>query len=92
VRRSERAEFDLDELVRGKLVFVFGLGRGVVAVTFAEPADGVDREFLLALKTDAGAGGKSKNVLGLDLAPGACVLGAVPLNEKAQATALSAMA
>src|SRR6202011_2600026 len=67
---------DLDELARRELELVFRLGRRVMAVTLAEPGDGVDGEFLLALKPDAGAGGKSKNVLGLDVAPGAGVIGA----------------
>ena len=76
VDRSERAEFDLDELGRGKFELVFGLGRRVVAIALAEPANAVDGEFLLAFKANAGPGGKSKNVFGLDIAPGAGVLGA----------------
>jgi hypothetical protein len=47
-----------------------------MTIALAEPADGVDRDFLLALKADAGAGGKSKNILGLEVVPGACVVGA----------------
>ena len=74
MRRSERAEFDLDELGRGKFKFVFGLGRRVVAIALAEPADAVDGEFLLALKANAGTGGKSKNVFCLDIVPGTCIL------------------
>src|SRR6202035_256813 len=62
VGRSERTEFDLDELGRRKLELVFGFGRRVAAVALAEPGDGVDGEFLLALEADAGAGGKSENV------------------------------
>jgi hypothetical protein len=76
VGRAERAEFDLDELGRRKFEFVFCLGRSIVAIAFAEPANAVDREFLLTLKANAGPGGKSKNVLGLDIAPGAGVIGA----------------
>ena len=74
VGRSERAEFDLDELGRGKFELVFGLGRRVVAIALAEPANAVDGEFLLAFKANAGTGGKSKNVFGLDIAPGAGIL------------------
>ena len=74
--RTQRPEFDLDELRRREFEFVFGLGRGVVAVTLAEPADGVDGEFLLALQADAGAGGKSENVFGFEFAPGTGILGA----------------
>jgi hypothetical protein len=47
-----------------------------MTIALAEPADGVDRDFLLALKADAGAGGKSENILGLEVVPGACVVGA----------------
>ena len=75
VGRSERAEFDLDELRRREFEFVLGLGRGVMTIALAEPADRVDGEFLLALQPDAGAGGESENVLGLELAPGTGVLG-----------------
>src|SRR5258706_11063633 len=74
VGRSERAEFDLDELGRGKFEFVFGFGRRVVAIALAEPANAVDGEFLLALKANAGTGGKSKNVFCLDIAPGTRIL------------------
>src|SRR4029077_10024432 len=69
VGRSERAELDLDELRRRKFEFVFCLGRRVVAIALAEPADAVDREFLLTLKTNAGTDGESKNVLGLYVLP-----------------------
>src|SRR3984893_4048514 len=74
--RSQRAELDLDERGRRKFKLVFGLGRGIVTIALAEPADGVDRDFLLTLKADAGAGGKSKNILGLEVVPGACIVGA----------------
>src|SRR6266481_7607143 len=74
MRRSERAEFDLDELARGKFEFVFRLGRRVVAIALAEPANAVDGEFLLALKANAGTGGKSKNIFCLDIAPGIRIL------------------
>src|SRR5258705_13570169 len=74
VGRSDRAEFDLDELGRGKFEFVFRLGRRVVAIALAEPANAVDGEFLLALKTNAGTGGKSKNVFCLDIVPGIRIL------------------
>jgi len=40
-----------------------------MAVALAEPTNRLNREFLLAFQTDAGAGGKSKNVLGLNFAP-----------------------
>src|SRR5260370_7307357 len=73
--RSERAKLDLDELGRRKFKLVFSHGRGVVTIALAEPADGVGRDFLLALEANAGAGGKSKNILGLEVAPGACVVG-----------------
>src|SRR6266446_591432 len=76
VGRSERAEFDLDELGRGKFEFVFCLGRRIVAIALAEPANAVDGEFLLAFKANAGTGGKSKNVFCLDIAPGTRILGA----------------
>src|SRR5712675_191411 len=76
VGRSERAELDLDELRRGKFELVLGLGRGIVTIALAEAPDAVDREFLLALEPDAGPGGKAKDVFGLDIAPGTCVLGA----------------
>src|SRR6266478_7455254 len=76
VGRSERAEFDLDELGRSKFEFVFCLGRRIVAIALAEPANAVDSEFLLALKANAGPGGESKNVFCLDIAPGTRILGA----------------
>jgi hypothetical protein len=63
-------------LRRREFEFVFGLCRGVVAVALAEPADGVDGEFLLALQADAGAGGEPENVLGFEFAPGTGILGA----------------
>jgi len=53
VGRSERTEFDLDELRRRELELVFRLRRIVAAVALAEPAPGVDREFLLAFQTNA---------------------------------------
>ena len=68
VGRSERAEFDLDELGRRKFEFIFCLGRRIVTIALAEPADAVDREFLLTFKANAGSGGKSKNVFGLYIA------------------------
>ena len=74
VGRSKRAEFDLDELGRGKFELVLCLGGGVVTVALAEPADGVDRDFLLALQSDAGTGGESEDVFGFDLFPGSGVL------------------
>ena len=72
--RSKRAKFDLDELGRREFEFILGLGRGVVTVAFAEPADGLDREFLLTLKANAGTGGKSKNIFGLNVLPGTGIL------------------
>jgi hypothetical protein len=69
VGRSERAEFDLDELGRCKLKFVLCLRRSVVTIAFSEPPDGVDREFLLTLQANAGTGGKSKNLLGFNVLP-----------------------
>ena len=75
VGRSERAKLDLYELSWRKFELVLGLGRGVVTAALAEPPDGVGGEFLLALKADTGAGGKSEDVFGLEVTPGACVLG-----------------
>src|SRR5439155_195399 len=88
VGRTERAEFDLNELRWREFELVLGLGGGVVTVALAEPADGVDGELLLTLKADAGAGGKSKNVLGFDLAPGACVVGGVASRDQATDTSV----
>ena len=74
--RPQRTEFDLDELRRREFKLVLCFGRTVATIALAEPGDGVDREFLFALKADARAGGKSKNVFGFNIVPGACVLGA----------------
>ena len=72
--RPERAKFNLDELRRRKFKLVLCLGRSVVTIAFAEPPDGVDREFLLTLQANAGTGGKSEDVFGLNLLPGAGIL------------------
>jgi hypothetical protein len=76
VCRAERAKFDLDELGGRELVLIFGFGPGIVAITFAKPADAIDGKFLLALDADARAGGEAENVFGLDFLPGLGVLGA----------------
>src|SRR4029077_9496483 len=84
VGRSERAELDLHELGGREFVLVLGLGRRVMAVALAEPANGIDGEFLLALDADAGTGGKAKNILGFNLEPAArvvCVCRAVKANQ-----------
>jgi hypothetical protein len=47
-----------------------------VTIALAEAADAVDGEFLFTLKANAGPGGKSKNILGLDVLPGTGILGA----------------
>ena len=46
-----------------------------MSVAFAEPTDGVDGELFLTLKANAGTGGKSEDVFGLNVLPGTGILG-----------------
>src|SRR4029077_7779844 len=67
VSGGKRAELELDVLVRRVLELELRFGCGIAAIALAKPADGVDREFLLAFEPDAGAFGEAEDVLGLDL-------------------------
>jgi hypothetical protein len=74
VRRPQRAKLDLDELRRCEFEFIFGFAGTIAAFALAETADGIDRELLLTLQPDAGAGGEAEDVLGFDVAPGGVVV------------------
>src|SRR6185437_5632060 len=84
VGRAERAKLDLDELGGREFVLIFGLGRRVMTVALAEPADAVDREFLFAFDADAGAGGEAEDIFGLDVEPIIGIFGARDAAETEQ--------